>query len=205
APHRVRGDVHGDHEVACRPAVRARSALAAQPDLLAVVDAGGDPRVQGTAVDLEVGRRPLDRRAERQGHLRRDVGALARRREPGRAVALPASAAAEHRAEDVLEARARRAAALRVPHAGTAPRAAPTEHGAHDVLEAACPGAPGARGETGAPGHGAHGVVLPALLRVGQDRVGLADLLELGLRVRLPLVLVGVVLAGELAVGLLHR
>jgi hypothetical protein len=52
--------------------------------------------------------------------------------------------------------------------------------------------------------HLAHRVVLLALLRVGEHGVGLADVLELLLR-GVPGVLVGVVLARELAVGLLDR
>src|SRR6266446_1149759 len=49
---------------------------------------------------------------------------------------------------------------------------------------------------------GAEGVVALALLRIGKDRVSLADLLE---ALRVPLVDIRVVLAGELAVGGLDR
>src|SRR5699024_7928858 len=73
-----------------------------------------------------------------------------------------------------------------------------------DLLEAASAGAALARGEAGAAGaHGADGVVLLALLGVVEHRVGLADLLEPLLGLGIVGVMVGVVLAGLLAVGLL--
>src|SRR5690606_29519398 len=65
-------------------------------------------------------------------------------------------------------------------------------------------GAAGTGGEPGsASGHGTQGVVLLALLGVGEHRVGLADLLELRLSLGVPGVVVRVVGAGELAIGLL--
>src|SRR5690606_2507585 len=76
------------------------------------------------------------------------------------------------------------------------------EHAAEDVLEALAPAA--ARREAGAAGaHGADLVVLRPLLRVGEHGVRLADLLELGLGRGIARVGVRVVLARELAVGLL--
>src|SRR5699024_4954001 len=92
---------------------------------------------------------------------------------------LPAPAAeaapAEHVLQDVLEAGP--TAGGRIAH----PRAcAAAEHAAEEVLETArAAGTAGARGEAGAAtGHGAHGVVLLALLGVGEDGVSLADALE---------------------------
>src|SRR5690606_9406558 len=92
------------------------------------------------------------------------------------------------------------AAARGVAH----PRAtwSPAE-GGEDVLEAAAP-----TGTTGpeagaATRHLADRVVLLALLLVGQHRVRLTDVLELLLGRRVTGVLVRVVLAGELAIGLL--
>ena len=78
--------------------------------------------------------------------------------------------------------------------------AALAEHAEH-VLE---PAGLAARGEAGARAHRADLVVLLALLGVGEHRVRLADLLELRLRLRIALVGVGVILAGELAVRLLQ-
>ena len=82
------------------------------------------------------------------------------------------------------------------------------EQAAEEVLEAgraaAATGAAG--GEAGAAvAHRADGVVLLALLGVGQDRVGLADLLEPLLGRGVPRLGVGVERARELAVGLLDR
>jgi hypothetical protein len=53
--------------------------------------------------------------------------------------------------------------------------------------------------------HRPDGVVLLPLLRVGEHGIRLTDLLEALLGVRVPGVLVGVLLAGDLAVGLLDR
>src|SRR5699024_5961668 len=65
-------------------------------------------------------------------------------------------------------------------------------------------GAALARGEPGAAGaHGADGVVLLTLLGIIEHRVGLADLLEPLLRLGVIGMVVGVVLPGLLAVGLL--
>src|SRR5699024_10518112 len=91
-----------------------------------------------------------------------------------------------------------------VPH----PRpsgAATGEHAAEQVLEPSGPATARAGGEPWpASGHGAQGVVLLALLLIGEHRVGLSDLLELLLRSLIPGVLVGMPLAGKFAVGLLH-
>ena len=83
--------------------------------------------------------------------------------------------------------------------------AATAAEGTEDVLETAVPGGTGpASGESCAAGrHLADRVVLLALGRVGEHRMGLADLLELLLGHGVTGVLVRVVLPGELAVGLL--
>src|SRR5699024_6160400 len=118
-----------------------------------------------------------------------------------RAEAAP-SAATEHVLEDVLEAAAARGEAG-ASAATTAPGAA--EHATEEVLEAGSTGgAAAARGEAGAAaGHCTDGVVLLSLLRVGEHRVGLTDLLEASLGRRVPRVAVRVEVPGELPVGLL--
>src|SRR5699024_6460716 len=84
--------------------------------------------------------------------------------------------------------------------------ASAAEHLREDVLEAApATGATGTCGEPRAAAHRADGVVLLALLRVGEDRIGLADVLETLLRRLVARVGVRVPLAGQLAVGLLQR
>ena len=52
AEQRVRGDLDGDVQVAGRAAALAGRALAAQPDPLAVLDAGGDPRRRSVRLDM---------------------------------------------------------------------------------------------------------------------------------------------------------
>src|SRR5699024_6236740 len=139
-------------------------------------DAGGDV----AAVDREGDGGALDRLTEREGRGRGDVRPGPR---AGTAAELLRSPAAEHRAEDVLEA-ARALAAGRVADPGPA-RAAAAEHAAEHVLEACAPGAAGPRGEAGtAAGHRPDRVVLLALLGVRQHGVRLADLLELRLGAR---------------------
>ena len=76
------------------------------------------------------------------------------------------------------------------------------EHRGKHVLEARV--ASPAGGEAGAAcAEGADCVVLFAVLLVGKDLVGLAHLLEPLFCGRVPRILVGVVLAGKFAVGLL--
>src|SRR5699024_11067490 len=78
------------------------------------------------------------------------------------------------------------------------------EHAAEQVLESSGTAPAGAGGEPwSAAGHGAQRVVLLALLVIGEHRVGFTDLLELLLGGIVPRVLVGVPLAGQLAIGLL--
>src|SRR5699024_897777 len=115
---------------------------------------------------------------------------------------------AEHR-EDVLEVRlagATPAEGGAAPGAVAHPGATPSPaEGGEDVIEPPV-AARAAGGEPGtAAGHRADGVVLTTLLRVGEHGVRLADVLELLLGRGVPLVAVGVVLLGELAVGLLDR
>lgn len=143
------------------------------------------------------------------------IGATLSPAEPGAATAEATTAAvraagrpgtAEHAGEDVLEALATRPGG-RVAHprptAGSS--GAATEHAGEDVLEAAGSArSSGTAREAGTPGgHGAQAVVLLPLPRVGQDRVGLADLLEACLGRRVTRVLVRMVGARELAVRLL--
>src|SRR5690606_19540473 len=99
-----------------------------------------------------------------------------------------AAALVEHR-EDVLEVGGRALTAL-------------VEH-AEDVLEPAA-GSGTARREAGPRTHGADLVVFLALILVAEDGVGLADLLGLRLGGRITRVRVGVILARELAIGLLQ-
>src|SRR5665647_2276380 len=111
---------------------------------------------------------------------------------------------AEHAPEQVLDIRLATTATGVEAH--VASPASATEQVAEDVREAGA-GTPGAtRGEAGATvAHRTDGVVLLALLGTGQDGVGLTDLLEPLLGCLVPRLLVGVQLAGELAVGLLDR
>ncbi len=93
----MRGHTDGDDEVARRSALLPRPALAAQPDLLPVLDARGDARVDDAALDVERDRGAGRRLTEGQRRDRREVGALAgaaRRREPA---AAPGATAEERR------------------------------------------------------------------------------------------------------------
>src|SRR5690606_24661606 len=109
----------------------------------------------------------------------------------------------EQSTEEVVQVRVA-TGTVGVPHPSGATAAA--EHATEEILEPGRTATAGAGGEPGpTSGHGAQGVVLLALLGVGQDRVGLADLLELRLRCGVAGVLVRVVGPGQLAVGLLDR
>src|SRR5690606_26374763 len=101
--HRVRLHVHGDDEVTRLAAALAGATLAAQADLLAVLHARGDASVDCPALDVKG--HGGARRGLPEGECRcdADVGALAG--------CGAEAAAAEHAAEDVLEA-ARAAATL---------------------------------------------------------------------------------------------
>ena len=81
-----------------------------------------------------------------------------------------------------------------------------TSESAEDIFEvhAGCSAATGTSAET-AGAHRANRIVLLALLRIGQDRVGLANFLEAFFSFGVPLVLVGVPGARKFAVGLLDR
>src|ERR1700756_4392811 len=106
----MRGDVHGDQEIARRMALRGL-ALSAQPDLLALDDACGN-----LDVELLAGRQPdalvaaLDRLLQRHGHGDVDIEVepdaaglkLERARAP-RATARTAAGIGEHAVEDVLK------------------------------------------------------------------------------------------------------
>jgi len=82
--------------------------------------------------------------------------------------------------------------------------AALAEHATEDIFEAGAL-AGSSRGEACATGaHGTHLVIFLALLGVGEHGMRLADLLEFRLGRRVARVGVRMVLAGELAVGLLE-
>src|SRR5699024_5611143 len=175
---------------------------AAQADLLAVVHPGGEPGGDRAAVDGQLQLGAQRRVADAQLRAGGGVGALRRgtvRGEPGRASAAEAATLAAEHPQQVLDV-GLAAGTGRGARAGLTG----TEHRGEDVLEAASAGAALARGEPGAAGaHGADGVVLLTLLGVVEHRVGLADLLEPLLRLGVVGMVVGVVLPGLLAVGLL--
>src|SRR5690606_31174480 len=188
-------DVDGDDHVPGLATAAAGLPLAAQADLLPVLDARRDPDGHRAAVRRELDLGTLDGAAEGQGRTRGDVAAPlggTRRAEAA------AAAAAVHALEEVLEDRAAAGG-----EAGALTTTA--EHAVEEVLEAgAAGGAAAACGEAGvAAGHGAQGVVLLALLGVGQDGVRLADLLEAALGGGVTGVAVGVEVTRELAVRLL--
>src|SRR6476469_8479891 len=173
AEDRVRLDVDRQQQVPGRGTLVARAALAAQPDLLAVLDARRDAGRDAAAV---AGRQrdgvALDRLPEAQRGAGGDVGAgtrAGRRPEAGAEAGLAAEATAtaaapEHAAEDVLEVGL--GAAAPGPSAGVeADVAAAAEEVAEEGLE---PGAAPARAAGGEPGaavaHRADRVVLLAFL-----------------------------------------
>src|SRR5262249_31363078 len=135
----------------------------------------------------QVHRRTQDRVAKVDGELSFHVGATLR-------PLFELHAAAEEIGKDVGESR-------RPPRPPPAP---PPPAGARELLgelrevEAAL-----AERIAAAEGLAPEAVVLLALLLVAQNGVGLGDLLELVLRFLVPLVLVGVVLLGEVAIRLL--
>ena len=205
-------DADGYHHVAVLAAVQAGSALAAQADLLAVAHARRDADLHGASVRGELHRGPGDGVAQVQRGRGQDVGALLRTGLGGETAeaegagaatgAGGAGGAAEHAQQVVKVGLAGPAGGLEANVAALA-----AEHGGEDVLEAGAAGPSRATGlEAGAAsGHRADRVVLLALGLVGQDRVGLSDLLELLGRRGVVGVAVGVVLLCECAVGLLDR
>ena len=152
--------------------------LAGAAQARAAAGRGARPRARGAGLGLLQGHRHLGTGhglVERQRHLHLQV------------LAAPGTA--------------RRAAAA------TATAAAATEHGSEDVAQVAEPGATGGAAHAAvAAAHArepALGVVLLALLGVGQHVVGVRDLLEALLGLRVAGVGVGVVLARKGPVGLL--
>ncbi len=116
------------------------------------------------------------------------------------------AATAEEAGEDVLEASpaAGHAGGLEAHVVTAASEAAGAAEGTEEVLEAARAARSG--GEAcPAASHRADRVVVLTILVIGQDGVGLADFLELGLSGLVARVLVGVLLPSQLAVGLLDR
>src|SRR5690554_3177126 len=194
--HRMLAHRDRDGEVAGRPAVDAGLALAAEPDLLAIRDSSGNlDRERLAAGALQLDGVAVDGGGGVEGGGRGDIASLtgaAGTAEP--AGRLAEASATEESAEDVVEP------ALGV---GGSRSSALAEHSAEDVLEAAGLAA-AARGEPGAGTHSPKLVVLTPLLRVGEYRVGLADLLELGLSALVARVGVRVVLPRQLAVPLLQ-
>ncbi len=196
---RVVLDVHGDHEVS--RAGRTGLALAAHAHFLALLDAGGDAHVNlltGWFTQADSGSPNCT--GEGDGGARRAVGALARR-----GLETSGETAAAAAAEQIGEFRRQVAVAVGAACAATGPGPGTLpEEVAEDVLEpaglssAACPSS----GEPRSPTHGADCVVLLTLLSIGEDRVGLGDILEHALRAGVPTVLVRVVLARKLPVRL---
>ena len=174
--------------------------LAAELDLLPVGDAGGDAHGDRLAVGgLQRDLVALGGGDEVERRRRRDIPAL---RGPAEAAIaarrLAEPAAAEEAAEQVVVV-----AALLERVRLAACRAGRTSLPKTSSKPAATTGA-ARRGESRTRAHGADGVVLLALLGVGEHRVRLADLLELRLRGGVTGIRVGVVLARELAVDLLQ-
>src|SRR5450830_1701672 len=190
---------HGDrdHEVAV--AGRAVLALAAHPDLLAVLDAGRDPHVDDLAVRFaQADGGAADGAGEGDAGGRGPVRALLRA-----ALERLATAAETAAAKQVGEL-GRDAPGGAVP-AGV-PAAAAGEKAAEQVLEAsAAAGLPGTAGsEPGAAAHRADGVVLLPLIGIREHRVRLGDVLKLLLGSGIPGVGVRMMLPRELPVGLLN-
>src|ERR671912_3013920 len=213
AEDRVLLDGDGEDEVAAGRAGIALAALAAQPDLLAVLDAGRDLRRDATPLGgRQRDGRSLDGVAEAQGGPGLDVGSgpgAPWRSEPGERVGATTRGtrcATEHLREEVVEvllATGPRTSGASRGEPDARPARTRAER-AEDVLESsAC--AARATGPESCPtaSHLADGVVLLTLLGVGEDRVGLSDVLEAALRRGVSRVLVRVVLAGESAVRLL--
>ena len=194
-------------QVAGLAAVAARLALAGQTNLLAVLDPGGDVRLELLTVHAQGHRGALDRLTERQRDLRVAVLAVLGTgrllipavRRPAIGAAGRSGTAAEHR-EDVVDVR--RSAAVGLEADVRAVAAA--EHRPEDVGEAASvePAAPGTAGEA-RPAHAelADGVILLAAVLVAQHVIGFGDVLELLLGL-LGFVQIRMVLASELTVGL---
>src|SRR5688572_5603362 len=178
----MRGDVHGDVEVAGRTAVRAGRAAPCEPDLLTLADAGGDRQIE--VLDLAL--TAFDRLDERDRHLGDEIAAA--HRPLLRATA--AAKAAEDVAEDVAEIEvdrlpSRLAVALRVRSPGAILLGALRIEA--DLLRLA-----------------PHLVVELSLLRIGEHFVGGVDLLEAGLRAFVARVDVRVVLSRFFAEGSLE-
>ena len=213
----MRSDLDGEQEIARGRALVAGTALATQPDLLAILDTDRDARRDpGTVGSAKSHGGSFDRVPEREGGPCLEVGAPARSwrgtKAPIALLTLPtgirAALLSEHATEQVLDVRlpGATAAGARVEaDVATAATCAAAEEVAEDVLEAGA-AALGTGGEAGATvAHRADRVVLLALVGVGQDGIGLADLLEALLGRFVPRLLVRVQRAGKLAVGLLDR
>ena len=213
-------DGDGEDEVALGCPGVAGGALAAQPDLLAVADAGGDLRGDPPTLGRGQGDRgPLDGVAEGQARAGLHVGTGARTaggaEAPEGVAAAGATGAAGRPPPPNIWARM---SLMSSPPALWPPPGPPCEKRTRvppspppKALKMSSKpvgpaGAAGPRAEAGAAaGHRPDGVVLLALGGVGEDGVRLTDVLEALLGRGVPGVLVGVVRAGELAVRLLDR
>ena len=214
----MRLDRHGDLEVARGTAVDAGLAVALDADLLAVLDTRGDADLDRRAADLDGQGRAVQGLTEGNGQLCTHGPALLRggRRllgvtggAEGRTVGVApkararTAATAEEAGEDVLEASpaAGHAGGLEAHVVTAASEAAGAAEGTEEVLEAARAARSG--GEAcPAASHRADRVIALTILVIGQDGVGLADFLELGLSGLVARVLIRVPLPSQLAVGL---
>src|SRR5258708_15173447 len=77
--NRVRGDMDGDERVSRRPTVLARRALTSEPDLLPILDAGGDARFELASVgEDDTPRAPEPGFAQGNRGLELNIGPLPR-------------------------------------------------------------------------------------------------------------------------------
>src|SRR5258706_111307 len=190
----MRADVNEHVQIAGLAAVSAGGAFAAQADSLSIRDAFGDFDLDSLAADHQIHGRTEDGVAKIDCQLSFEIGAALR-------PLLETAASAEEVGEDVGEP---------TPAARRAPAAARTRATTAELREiesaervAAALKRVGAALASEVERFLPQAVVLLALFFVGENGVGLGDLLELVLRVLVALVLVGMELLRQGAVGLL--
>ena len=190
---------HGESQVTGGPAVETRLALALETDLLPITDPCRDLHADWLALGgLQPHGVAVDGREEIESGARGLVAALRGTTGPTESArGLAEAALAEHPAEDIVET-------TRATGALPATLAALSEHPTEDIFEAgALAGSSGSEAcATGA--HGPHLVVFFALIGIREHGVRLADLLELRLGRHITRVGIRMILACELAVGLLE-